>query len=227
MTHYTDEDRKKAATARERNQQFRQLLESPEDIYDIMGVSVPRVSNEPRLADYGVSDDTKDMLATLDKKSVSEKKATRRSIFWSVLLILSAVCAFYVGIGITIGILLGFLPFIFAFYALTDAKPEKTALHERYETYTRQKGYYDYWQRKKNKAHWNGMSGHGFEQAVANLFRHIGFTAEVSARGGDGGVDIILQKTDRRIAVQCKRYKSAVGPHVIRDLWGDDARSRL
>jgi HJR/Mrr/RecB family endonuclease len=64
------------------------------------------------------------------------------------------------------------------------------------------------------------MTGHAFEQAVANLFRGIGFTAEVSNRGGDGGVDISLQKANRRIAVQCKRYKSVVGPHVIRDLWG-------
>jgi restriction system protein len=79
---------------------------------------------------------------------------------------------------------------------------------------------YEYWQRKRNKAHWNKMSGHDFELAVANLFRQIGFSAEVSNRGGDGGIDIILEKDGRRIAVQCKRYRSAVGPHVVRDLWG-------
>lgn len=64
------------------------------------------------------------------------------------------------------------------------------------------------------------MNEHAFELAVANLFRRNGYTAEVSNRGGDGGVDIILEKAGRRIAVQCKRYKGSVGPHAARDLWG-------
>lgn len=55
------------------------------------------------------------------------------------------------------------------------------------------------------------MGGHQFENAVANLFRNIGFTATVSKSGGDGGVDIVLEKGARRIAVQCKRYKNSVG----------------
>ena len=38
--------------------------------------------------------------------------------------------------------------------------------------------------------------------------------------GGDGGIDIILTKPNRKIAVRRKRYKQPVGPHVVRDLWG-------
>ena len=100
-------------------------------------------------------------------------------------------------------------------------KTKKTHEHLQYEKYREKLTYYEYWQRKNSKEHWNKMTGFAFEQAVANLFRNIvGFDAEVSTRGGDGGVDIILRKAHRRIAVQCKRYKNAVGPHVIRDLWG-------
>jgi predicted Mrr-cat superfamily restriction endonuclease len=101
-----------------------------------------------------------------------------------------------------------------------DVKPKKTYERTQYEEYETQLGYYQYWQRRKQKNYWNGMDGHQFVNAVANLFRNIGFTANVSKVGGDGGVDIVLQKEDRRIAVQCKRYKNPVGPHVIRDLWG-------
>ncbi|CAN5408293.1 hypothetical protein BH10PAT3_BH10PAT3_5610 [soil metagenome] len=221
MAYYSDEDRKRAAAKRKLNSQFRQLMKSPEDAYDILGVSVPKVSQKPQLSDYGLLNDIEQTIENMDSKSVHEKKANRQTIFWSILIILTAICAYYAGIGTTLGMLLALSIFIAGFYfAITDVKPTQTTLHKQYNDYKTQMGYYDYWQRKKSKDHWNTMTGHGFEQAVANLFRNIGFTAEVSNRGGDGGIDIILQNARRRIAVQCKRYKSTVGPHVIRDLWG-------
>ncbi len=221
MSYYTDEDRRRAAAKRKLNSQLRQVMKSPEDAYDIFGISVPKISKQPQLEDYGLSNDIERVINDMDNKSISEKKATRKTIFWSILIISTAVCTSYAGIETTLGILLASSIFIIGFYsAMTDVKPTQTTLHKQYDEYKTQKGYYDYWQRKKNKDHWNTMTGHAFEQAVANLFRNIGFFADVSNRGGDGGIDIILKKDDRKIAVQCKRYKSSVGPHVIRDLWG-------
>ncbi len=226
MAYYTDQDRQRAAAARKRNQMRRQMRETPEDIYDIWGIKVPKVSNEPNLSEYGLPDDIEERLKRTDAISVASRKEKRSIIAWCI-----TIGAFFLSLwlgastrdvssGVVLFVVAGFYPLAMLWAWARDDKPEQTATHTRYEQYKTQLRYYQYWQRKKDKNHWNKMSGHAFEQAVANLFRTIGFTAQVSRRGGDGGIDIILQKHDRRIAVQCKRYKSAVGPHVIRDLWG-------
>ena len=225
MAYYTEEDRKRAAAKRKMNSQFRQLMKSPEDAYDIMGVSVPRVLSQPQLADYGLHDDVEATIAALDEKSKADKKSVRLIFFWLGIIVPAIIAGFYSGVGTFFGVLFllpvgGFMVYLPWYFWASDPKPDKTSLHTQYDGYKTQISYYEYWQRKKNKDHWNTMSGHGFEQAVAGLFRNIGFTTQISNAGGDGGVDIILQKGDRKIAVQCKRYKSAVGPHVIRDLWG-------
>lgn len=226
MAYYTDEDRRRAAVARKRNQQFRRLVKSPEDSFDIWGIKVPKVSVEPQLADYGLFDGVEEQLKIMNDESVAKRKENRSLIAWLVIIFFAIGCIWFgvqsdsIGAAIGIFFVIGLYPLIFLWGWASDDKPEQTSLHMQYDSYKNQMRYYHYWQRKKDKNHWNKMSGHAFEQAVANLFRSIGFTAEVSRRGGDGGVDIILEKASRRIAVQCKRYKSAVGPHVMRDLWG-------
>lgn len=242
MAYYTEEDRKKAAAARKRNQQFRQLINSPEDFYDVMGVSVPKVTQMPTLLEYSLSDDVEERLILAEEESVRSEKSTRRVVALIVVSIFIGIIWYIFSQANSVthpenysdgrlmnnwiawaGGILSFIGFfgIFGLWSyVSDVKPKVTPERRQFDQYKQQLGYYEYWQRKKSKSHWNTMSGHGFEQAVANLFRNIGYTADVSNRGGDGGVDIILQKADRRIAVQCKRYKSPVGPHVIRDLWG-------
>ncbi|MFA5004344.1 MAG: restriction endonuclease [Candidatus Saccharimonadales bacterium] len=227
MAYYTDEDRRRAATRRKLNSQFRQIRKSPEDYYDIMGVAVPRVDRQPLLSDYGLEADVEQRLHEEKQYLKSKRKAERTPIgilWFSVFLMLCAWFAYETqDIANTIAIALIFgLPLLIGLSAWVgdDSKLEVSNMQFNYDKYKKQKHHYDYWQRKQSKEHWNSMSGHAFEQAVANLFRNIGFNAKVSNRGGDGGIDIILQKADRRIAVQCKRYKSSVGPHVIRDLWG-------
>jgi hypothetical protein len=235
MAYYTEEDRRKATATRKRNQQFRQLMRAPEDALDIWGVKVPKVSIRPRLDEYGISEHTEEQLKQLDKDSLSKKKSERATLIISVQAVVFLICwwigskipnqnpgshisSFWIGVGLfsVIGIWVG----AGLGEIIGKATPEKSPLHDQWEEYNNQLRYYEYWQRKKDKNHWNRMSGHAFEQAVANLFRNIGFTAEASKRGGDGGVDIILEKANRKIAVQCKRYKKSVGPHVVRDLWG-------
>lgn len=242
MVYYTDEQRQRAAATRKRNQQFRQLMNSPEDAFDILGVTVPHVTQRPTLDEYGLPANIEEELKHVDEEYVRNEKSKRKIIALIVTAILIGLF-FYVtslsnetnhpefynngqltnnvvawsGAIVSVGGLLG----IIGIWGWSfDAKPKETYKHTQLKKYKEQLSYFEYWQRKHSKEHWNKMTGHAFEQAVANLFRNIGFTAEVSNRGGDGGVDIILQKGQRRIAVQCKRYKSSVGPHVIRDLWG-------
>jgi restriction system protein len=242
MAYYSDEDRKRAAAKRKLNSQIRQLTNSPEDAYDILGVSVPHVSIRPTLDEYGLSSDVEKRLEQLDEKHKRNEKTKRvmvALVLTSVLIglfvlltrqsneaihpenfengrLTNNILAWSVAI-ISYG---GFFGIISSWIWAFDVKPKETSDHTQYKKYKEQLSYYNYWQRKNSKNHWSKMTGQAFEQAIANLFRNIGFAAEVSKIGGDGGVDIILQKSHRRIAVQCKRYKSAVGPHVIRDLWG-------
>ena len=64
------------------------------------------------------------------------------------------------------------------------------------------------------------MDGWQFEQEVANVFRLNGYKTRVTKGSGDGGVDIILNKNNKTIIVQCKHYQNPVPPEPIRALWG-------
>ncbi|MFQ5645173.1 MAG: MFS transporter, partial [Thiogranum sp.] len=60
-----------------------------------------------------------------------------------------------------------------------------------------------------------------FEEFVAGLFRAKGFQVSVVGRSGDQGVDLKLLRPDgKRAIVQCKRYRSKVGPGTARELYG-------
>src|SRR5215203_1866796 len=55
------------------------------------------------------------------------------------------------------------------------------------------------------------MSGAEFEQLMAHLFRSRGYKAQMTKASGDQGMDLLLNKDGRRMAVQLKRYSKPVG----------------
>ena len=62
------------------------------------------------------------------------------------------------------------------------------------------------------------MEGHEFEYAVADLLRHNGWRdVEVTQGSGDYGIDILARRRSTRYAIQCKRYKSAVGVKAVQE----------
>lgn len=67
---------------------------------------------------------------------------------------------------------------------------------------------------------WYDADGPTFEKLVAYFFSKNGY--DVWNRGGknDRGVDLVIQKGDARIVVQCKAYRRLVGPAVVRELYG-------
>jgi len=67
---------------------------------------------------------------------------------------------------------------------------------------------------------WQELSGSQFEDEVAHLFSQLGYTATVTPRGGDEGIDIVLRKGGQRSIVQCKRYSKRASPAIARDLYG-------
>lgn len=65
------------------------------------------------------------------------------------------------------------------------------------------------------------LSPQEFEGFVAELFRERGYHVTLRGRSGDLGVDLALMNSSGRLAiVQCKRYKNAVGPDIVRELFG-------
>jgi hypothetical protein len=68
---------------------------------------------------------------------------------------------------------------------------------------------------------WIRMTGLDFEKAITRILKARGFDARVTKASGDGGVDIeILVNGRLDTVIQCKRYKSACGPSVVRELYG-------
>lgn len=71
----------------------------------------------------------------------------------------------------------------------------------------------------------SGLSGYEFEHFTAHLMQCMGYTARVSKKSGDGGVDVIAH-TDQLgfeppiIKIQCKRQTSQIGEPEISQLLG-------
>ncbi len=68
--------------------------------------------------------------------------------------------------------------------------------------------------------YWTSLDPWVFENETAELFRRVGYEAKVTKGSGDGGIDIVLFKDGKCHVVQCKRYKTKVGPSVCRELFG-------
>ncbi|WP_103875502.1 restriction endonuclease [Bosea lathyri] len=69
------------------------------------------------------------------------------------------------------------------------------------------------------------LSGYQFEELVAHLLECMGYTARVTARSGDGGVDVIahmdaLGFQPPIVKVQCKRVTSQTGSPEVNQLLG-------
>ena len=60
-----------------------------------------------------------------------------------------------------------------------------------------------------------------FEYFVAKILNERGYATELTRQVGDDGVDVLAyDKSQRRIAIQCKRYEKPVGSPIIREMKG-------
>lgn len=62
------------------------------------------------------------------------------------------------------------------------------------------------------------MSGVQFEQYLALLFQDLNYTVKTTPATGDFGADLILQKDNRKIVVQAKRYSKNVGIKAVQEV---------
>jgi uncharacterized membrane protein len=95
-------------------------------------------------------------------------------------------------------------------YKLRDYNAKIEAAKEKKEKEKKRKEY-DYWM---------SIDPWDFENEIAELFSANGYRAKVTKGSGDGGIDIFLDKNGRKGIVQCKRFKTKVGPGPVRDLYG-------
>ncbi len=63
------------------------------------------------------------------------------------------------------------------------------------------------------------MSGPEFERYMASVFEALGYNATILGGTGDQGVDLLLQKENEFIAVQCKNYQQPVGNKPIQEVY--------
>lgn len=70
------------------------------------------------------------------------------------------------------------------------------------------------------------MDGHKFEHYLSHLFRSQGYDTEVTRAAGDYGVDLLLTKKGKKIAVQAKRYKGNVGLEAVQQVQAGKAHYR-
>lgn len=61
------------------------------------------------------------------------------------------------------------------------------------------------------------LSGVEFENYLAELFTHHGYTVETTPVTGDYGADLILHKDQQRIAIQAKCYTGSVGVSAVQE----------
>ncbi|HDX9006506.1 TPA: restriction endonuclease [Aeromonas dhakensis] len=65
------------------------------------------------------------------------------------------------------------------------------------------------------------MSWQEFEVLVGAFFERLGFTVNLTGGSADGGIDIILHRSNELHLVQCKQWRSnSVSVSVVRELYG-------
>ncbi len=72
------------------------------------------------------------------------------------------------------------------------------------------------------------LTPYEFENYIAELFRRKGYDVTMRGGSGDMGVDLLLTKEDgQRAIVQCKRYRHAISPDIVRELFGTLVHERV
>ncbi|MCI0449237.1 MAG: restriction endonuclease [Chlorobi bacterium] len=75
-------------------------------------------------------------------------------------------------------------------------------------------------EKRKIQTFWHNLNPTEFENEVAELYKLKGYKAVTTKISGDQGVDIFLEKDKNIYVVQCKKWKTKIGEHALRDLLG-------
>lgn len=203
-------------------------------IYNHFNKNVPYISTPPTLKEYDLPENTEQLIKEEGKK-IDLKFDLIELLLYIIGFALVASCflrvpkfsdSIWQALLPTLGTYGWIAPVAFAIFFdgfdsnLRNRQKSSTPLHKKYTQFKDAQFAYAYWIKKTNLNFWMNLDGHQFEDSVAAVYRTNGYKAIVSKHGGDGGVDIILEKEGHRIAVQCKAHSAQIGPSVARDLYG-------
>ena len=73
---------------------------------------------------------------------------------------------------------------------------------------------------------WRDMRGGEFERFLAEVLETVGYEVERTGKSGDQGVDLVVAKNGRRVAVQAKGYTERVGNTAIQEAYTGMAHYR-
>ena len=65
----------------------------------------------------------------------------------------------------------------------------------------------------------DAMTGREFELYCRNVLQEAGWHAALTPGSGDQGADIIAEKDDRRVVIQCKFYNGTVGNKAVQEAY--------
>jgi len=68
--------------------------------------------------------------------------------------------------------------------------------------------------------YWKSLRGTKCEQALAGLYKKMGYSVRKTKASGDEGIDLILSKDGKTTIVQCKGHEKPIGVHAVRELYG-------
>lgn len=77
-----------------------------------------------------------------------------------------------------------------------------------------------YFETATHENFWSHLKGKDLEMVVANFFSKLGWQVKFTPTVGDGGVDLIMLKSNQKVLVQCKGLKGKTGVSVVRDAAG-------
>jgi len=66
-----------------------------------------------------------------------------------------------------------------------------------------------------------------FETFIAALFSKLGYDTKTTKSSGDQGIDVIAERDDIRIGIQCKHYNSSVGNTAVQEALAGKAFYKL
>ena len=76
------------------------------------------------------------------------------------------------------------------------------------------------WLEKHKKLEdWKKLDGREFEKIVALIYKNLGYKAKIIGGAGDRGIDIVMQKDNKKWFIQCKQME-VVSPKYVREFYG-------
>ena len=197
-------------------------------------------SRKPELIDFGATHATCDQLhAEIEPYKQQEFNKDN----WTILTVASIAIVFgtmySLGASLAMYIVGAFVyvPPLAAFFLFVAKKihvsrqpkltPEQAAIYEDLKDRYSRRAKYDAAVKKwhhhnsiTSVAFWRNKKGVSLEKSVASLLRERGWNVGLTATTGDGGIDLICEKQDAKVLVQCKGHKNSLGVGAIRDAAG-------